>query len=332
LVFELGSFFQNFRRYVRSYDPNRMHDGADSGSPVSACQPFSYLGGNGSLPINPCGQIANNFFNDTFRVLGPGGELEVDDSSIAWSSDADHLYGPVAAVNYNPADAAALRGGNTTFQVLNQNQHWMVRWQGCRHVARGWHRSYAACAGRLCARPESEGTDLGCFSCCTPFPQVWMRPHSQVAVQKLYGQINTPIEAGTQLTIEVQNRYNTYEYAGAKTRESGRLCIPVLRGKGAAQHACGCSDAGTAQMRAQMRVLSPAPPPRTKQPCCPSHCSCSHPHHQQLGGWAQQLPGRVLHRCGGPLPHRVPLLCGRLRHWWVLTVPILRLGARLAVV
>ncbi|EFN56748.1 hypothetical protein CHLNCDRAFT_17454, partial [Chlorella variabilis] len=172
VAFELGSFFQNFRRYVRSYDPTRMHDAPPTASPISACQPFSYLDGNESLPISPCGQIAANFFNDTFRLLAPGGaELDLDDSAIAWPSDADHLYGPVAAENYNPASSPALRGGNTSDLVLNANQHWMV----------------------------------------------WMRPHSQVAIQKLYGQLNTAIEVGTELTLVVNNRYNTYEFGGPKT-------------------------------------------------------------------------------------------------------------------
>lgn len=129
VAYELGTYFQNFRRYVRSYDPTRMHDGSSSGSPVAACNPFSFLGDNGSLPINPCGQIAQSFFNDTFTFAVAGsGQLEVDSSSIAWSSDADNLYGAVPAENYNPGGTSApLRGGNTSEVVLNANQHWMVR-------------------------------------------------------------------------------------------------------------------------------------------------------------------------------------------------------------
>lgn len=174
VAYELGTYFQNFRRYVRSYDPTRMHDGSSSGSPVSACNPFSYLDDNNTQPINPCGQIAHSFFNDTFSfaVAGSSEPLQVDDSSIAWSSDADNLYGAVPAENYNPGGASTpLRGGNTSEAVLNANQNWMV----------------------------------------------WMRPHSQVAAQKLWGVINEPLEAGTNLTIAVTNRYNTYEFNGAKT-------------------------------------------------------------------------------------------------------------------
>lgn len=179
--YELGSFFQNFRRYVRSYDPNRMNDGADSGSPLSACEPFAYLqsDSNTSLPINPCGQIAHSFFNDSFSLSAAPADpsaqpqaLPLDASDIAWPSDRKHLYGPVPAENYNPGGGFAWgRGGNTSTEPLNENQHWMV----------------------------------------------WMKPHSRVAVQKLYGRLDEAIPEGTTLTITINNRYNTYDFGGPKS-------------------------------------------------------------------------------------------------------------------
>ena len=189
MVYELGSYFQNFRRYVRSYDPARMHDGASSGSPVSACNPFSYLdpsdNGSQALPINPCGQIAQSFFNDSFAfsatapppagagAAGPATLLAVDSSSIAWSSDADHLYGDVPAENYNPGGAAApLRGGNTSELPLNKNQHWMVRgWSGWRAGSgRGWGRGCCSdgAAHFSCASPAGEMRAIGCFQPACP--------------------------------------------------------------------------------------------------------------------------------------------------------------------
>ena len=139
VAFELGAYYQNFRRYVRSFDPARMHDGGNKSSPAAACDPFSYLGPNSTLPINPCGQIAHSFFNDTFQLAiagGPGGgaavPLELDESNIAWATDREDLYGAVPAENYNPGGAlAAQRGGNTSAALLNQNEHWMVSLRGC---------------------------------------------------------------------------------------------------------------------------------------------------------------------------------------------------------
>lgn len=50
--------------------------------------------------INPCGQIAQSFFNDTYEISAstPGAGapevLQLDDSSIAWSNDYK-LYGEI---------------------------------------------------------------------------------------------------------------------------------------------------------------------------------------------------------------------------------------------
>ena len=49
-----------------------------------------------------------------------------------------------------------------------------------------------------------------------------MRPHSKVAVQKLYGRIDVPLEAGQEVVISVANRYNSYAYNGAK---AGERCV-----------------------------------------------------------------------------------------------------------
>lgn len=133
VVYELGTFYQNYRRYVRSYDSTQMHDG-DVFPGNSACEPYVYEGYsmNESLPeqgaILPCGQISHSNFNDSFVLSSdqPGLDLSIDESSIAWASDAEHLYGNVTAVNYN--NQTQYRGGNTTRYPLNQDQHWMV-WQ-----------------------------------------------------------------------------------------------------------------------------------------------------------------------------------------------------------
>jgi hypothetical protein len=178
VVYDLADFRQNYRRYVRSYDPDQMKSGigADGAGAtgVDACQPFQYEGGaeDASAPyggaVLPCGQIAHSFFNDTFSLALGGADLAVDSSSIAWAADAEHLYGDVAAVNYN-AEAAS-RGGNTSALALNQNQHWMV----------------------------------------------WMRPGGKRGVQKLYGRVDAPLPAGATVRVTVANRYNTYGFGGAK--------------------------------------------------------------------------------------------------------------------
>ncbi|KDD75013.1 LEM3/CDC50 family protein [Helicosporidium sp. ATCC 50920] len=183
VVYELGSFYQNYRRYVRSYDPTLMHDGLREGGPlpVSACLPFQYADGaaDANAPfqgaINPCGQIAHSLFNDTFALSlsaaqGSSGQaLALDQSDLAWPSDSDRLYGPVPAENFN--DDPASRGGGTISTVLNQAQAWMV----------------------------------------------WQRPGGKPNVQKPYAQINEVLPAGSWIRLSVTARYDTYAWQGQKS-------------------------------------------------------------------------------------------------------------------
>jgi hypothetical protein len=84
VIFELGRFRQNYRRYVRSYDPDQMHDGSSMPG-VSACSPYRYLSNEENETaleqgaILPCGQISQSFFNDTYALaLGDGTPLPID--------------------------------------------------------------------------------------------------------------------------------------------------------------------------------------------------------------------------------------------------------------
>ena len=80
VYYELGKYYQNHKRYVRSRDDNQM---AGKGSGSGKCAPEQYVGGNPDpgLPaqgaVTPCGLIAWSLFNDTFgdaaSVVGPDG-------------------------------------------------------------------------------------------------------------------------------------------------------------------------------------------------------------------------------------------------------------------
>lgn len=72
----------------------------------------------------------------------------VQESSLAWSYDENHLYGHYLAQNFEIVPK--FRGGNTTETYINESQHFMV----------------------------------------------WMRPSAHPTVRKLYGVINTALEAG----------------------------------------------------------------------------------------------------------------------------------------
>ena len=179
VTYELGTFYQNYRRYVRSYDPTQMHDGSPFPG-TSSCEPFLYETASGldpddSLPeqgaILPCGQISHSNFNDSFILSSsiPALDVGIDDSGIAWASDREHLYGNVTAVNFNQIEA--YRGGNSSTLPLNEDEHWMI----------------------------------------------WQRPAGQKTTRKLYGRVVNDIPEGTNLTLTVFNRYNTYSFDGTKS-------------------------------------------------------------------------------------------------------------------
>ncbi|KIV98958.1 uncharacterized protein PV09_09293 [Verruconis gallopava] len=98
LYYRMTNFYQNHRRYVKSYDPGQLAGAAKSASSISGtdCAPLDVQDGK---PIYPCGLIANSIFNDTFTtpiLLNPqdGGNQKrynMTNQGIAWSSD-EALY------------------------------------------------------------------------------------------------------------------------------------------------------------------------------------------------------------------------------------------------
>ncbi|OLY79594.1 Meiotically up-regulated gene 89 protein [Smittium mucronatum] len=99
LYYKLSHFYQNHRRYVKSFDQQQLKGTARSASDLSGndCDPLATLTINGvTKPIYPCGLVANSVFNDTISdltLLNPADSsasgqvypLSADD--IAWESD-----------------------------------------------------------------------------------------------------------------------------------------------------------------------------------------------------------------------------------------------------
>ncbi|KAJ9165318.1 Lem3/Cdc50 [Coniochaeta hoffmannii] len=102
--YHLTAFYQNHRRYVRSFLDKQLKGDAVDASTIngSDCDPLTHdLSTNiDPRPIYPCGLIANSMFNDTFSspvmLNTQSGDnktyVMTNDSGIAWSSDKK-LYG-----------------------------------------------------------------------------------------------------------------------------------------------------------------------------------------------------------------------------------------------
>lgn len=107
LYYRLTNFFQNHRRYVKSYDSDQLL-GQNPSPPAASCYPLdtsvlptataSGASASQTQVYYPCGLVANSMFNDTILspvVVSTGGtatNYSMTNTGIAWSSDAN-LYG-----------------------------------------------------------------------------------------------------------------------------------------------------------------------------------------------------------------------------------------------
>lgn len=113
--YRLTNFYQNHRRYAKSFNNDQLSGKAVSASTIhgSDCTPLTTVTVNGTeIPYYPCGLAANSVFNDTFYnpvlLNVPGSQLAnqtyvmQNNSDISWASDKK-LYGPSS---YNWANVA----------------------------------------------------------------------------------------------------------------------------------------------------------------------------------------------------------------------------------
>lgn len=126
VYYQLDNFYQNHRRYVKSRSDSQLRGDSVSGTALDVCKPEAYLGGNSSLPIDPCGLIAWSLFNDTYTFAAGGSNITVDETNISWKSDRDVKFGTQLPENFNTVPA--LQGGGTLDPAtpLNQDEHLIV--------------------------------------------------------------------------------------------------------------------------------------------------------------------------------------------------------------
>ncbi|RDW92403.1 Lem3 [Coleophoma crateriformis] len=103
--YQLTNFYQNHRRYVKSFDSDQLSGTAVTAKTISGgdCAPLTTSTVNGvEKPYYPCGIVANSVFNDTFSspvlLNVPGSNVAnqtyvmTNTTGISWASDKD-LYG-----------------------------------------------------------------------------------------------------------------------------------------------------------------------------------------------------------------------------------------------
>ncbi|XP_004493191.1 ALA-interacting subunit 3-like [Cicer arietinum] len=94
VYYQLGNFYQNHRRYVKSRDDKQLRSKAGEND-VSSCSPEDYTPNESGdqIPVVPCGLIAWSMFNDTYKLSNNNKDLVINKKNIAWKSDQKAKFG-----------------------------------------------------------------------------------------------------------------------------------------------------------------------------------------------------------------------------------------------
>ena len=213
--YELTDFHQNHRDYYRSRDDYQLRGkpGPSAELERDRCKPLYKLG---DLRLNPCGLIANTFFNDIITLVSGRGlsatPLVMREDGIAWQSDIDFQFAQPEGFAFEECPDACDESCCTG--------EWECGSEGLPYV-------------------RSDGT---CFRFVYPFDDevqylyetypdiinplegvtnehfiVWMRVATQPTFRKLYGWIDEPIDEGTTLQFQVNANFPVESFGGTKS-------------------------------------------------------------------------------------------------------------------
>mmetsp|Transcript_10004 Transcript_10004/g.18199 ORF Transcript_10004/g.18199 Transcript_10004/m.18199 type:complete len:342 (+) Transcript_10004:21-1046(+) len=123
--YQLTSYFQNYRRYVKSRSDWQL---ADVAGTLETCDPLENFG---NKTLYPCGLVASSFFNDSFTAFACGSSgtdcVELTGNSwketgIAWKSDRDKLF------KERPLESGETNIGPNGFALPAVNNEHFIVW------------------------------------------------------------------------------------------------------------------------------------------------------------------------------------------------------------
>jgi len=200
MYYRLTNFYQNHRRYVKSYDANQLKGDkilsasglATSCSPLNAPSNFTYSDGtklSADAQYYPCGLIANSMFTDTISNLTSTADNSVypfSQTGIAWPSDSVKFQ--KTKWTESPAD-------------IKTNLVPPLRWQAA--FPDLWKNGYNA----------TNIPDIGSWE---PF-QVWMRTAGLPNFRKLYGRNDAGLLKKGEYRITIVNTFDVNSFGGTKS-------------------------------------------------------------------------------------------------------------------
>lgn len=208
IYYEITNFHQNHRSYAGSRDDYQLAGLPEYDATFGSCEPLYKLG---DVKLNPCGLIANTFFNDVIKLRENSANITMVEEGIAWKSDVDFRFAMPEGYDQAPCP---------------ENQ--------C-------DPSCCTDKGFSCTEPEISTKDGICYAYHYPnedttqylyetYPNiisplehvtnehfiVWMRVATRPTFRKLYGYIEQDIPAGTELLFDIELNYVVQSFGGSK--------------------------------------------------------------------------------------------------------------------
>ncbi|KAI9006953.1 ligand-effect modulator 3 family [Hyaloraphidium curvatum] len=227
LYYRLTNFYQNHRRYVKSYDPNQLQGAkieSASGTNVN-CAPLQGPGGNPQY--YPCGLIANSMFSDSIgspRLVSTtdanyqafvGQQFTFSQNGIAWPSDASKYQTSQWFTDWSPSIPATSVGGATWIQQnLLPPPAWITGFAWA-----GWANGYDVTRG-----PVQFGSSVDNVTNSGGYPdldtwerlQVWMRVAGLPTFRKLWGRNDAQTMPSGTWEIDIGFHFNVAQFGGTK--------------------------------------------------------------------------------------------------------------------
>eukprot|EP01038_Epipyxis_sp_PR26KG_P009453 gene9453-12737_t len=210
VYYELRNFYQNHRKYVSSRDALQLQ--GESRSAANLDLTCSTLVKNGSLILNPCGLIANSFFNDEFSLqsnLSKPTGLTLDESDISWPSDDIKFKQPsqFKAVEVSDSSVSCSSAGlPDTCKYYNDtktNTEYLYYYPNDAST----QYLYETYPNQI---SPIDGVEDEHF-------KVWMRTASLSTFRKLYGRIHHDFKKGDKLVFQISANFEVDSFDGSKS-------------------------------------------------------------------------------------------------------------------
>lgn len=194
VYYELTNFYQNHRRYVGSRDSTQLMGTQVAESELElTCDP---LYKNDTYILNPCGLIANSYFNDVINCV----THTMDETDISWETDREKKFIQVDGFTKQLKGSDPCPSGHEETTDAD-NAAWCYFYPD-NDQYQYLYETYPQIS------PLDGVTDEHFI--------VWMRTAGLPNFRKLYGRINGPLAKGAVLTFTIEQNFWVSGFDGTK--------------------------------------------------------------------------------------------------------------------